>query len=56
MKTTQMKTSKEQEELAIAREGSHTPSLVFGRGSKADRGVGKAYYSGKKGRLQVCTD
>lgn len=38
---------------SLLEQGNHTSSLVFGRGSEADRKVGKVC-SGKKGRLCIC--
>lgn len=39
----------------LIQQGNQSTSLVFNRDSNAVRRVGKVY-SGKKGRLQVCSD
>ena len=44
-----MRTEAIYSDLAIARESG--PSFAFDRSSKADRGVGKLYKSGKKGKV-----
>lgn len=44
-----MRTEAIYSDLAIARESG--PSFAFDRSSKADRGAGKLYRSGKKGKV-----